>query len=306
MIWTDFKRIGRSGLLNFKRNGIVSVASVLISTITLCVIASLIFLQAILHFSINEIQNKVDITVYFTVGADEARIETIKKTIENSPQVASVEYVSAVAALADFREKHKDDYGTMQALDELDDNPLGAYLNVRAIDTAAYADITSFIENNTTIQQGSMAINKISYHQNKLVIDRLISLMNTARMVGFIVTLVLGVMSILITFNTIRLAIFIAREEIAVMRLVGASTRYIQGPFMVEGVIYGIIAACISMFLFLPITYAVSRSLSTFLGLDLYQYYLSNFFQIFGILLVSGILISALSSFLAVRKYLQN
>lgn len=306
MIWTDFKRIGRSGLLNFKRNGIVSVASVLISTITLCVIASLIFLQAILHFSINEIQNKVDITVYFTVGADEGRIETIKKTIEDSPQVASVEYVSAAEALTDFREKHKDDYGTMQALDELDDNPLGAYLNVRAVDTAAYADITSFIESNTTIQQGSMAINKISYHQNKLVIDRLVSLMNTARMVGFIVTLVLGVMSVLITFNTIRLAIFIAREEIAVMRLVGASTRYIQGPFMVEGVIYGIIAACTAMFLFWPVTYAVSHSLSTFLGLDLYQYYLSNFFQIFGILLVSGILISALSSFLAVRKYLRN
>ena len=307
MFWTDLKRIIRSGLVNFSRNGVVSVASVLISTITLSVITALIFLQAILHFSVDQIQQKVDVTVYFTVGAPEEKIASLKSSLEKLPEVSEVDSVSAEQALENFRTRHSDDFLTIQALDELNDNPLGAYLNIRAKETSQYETIANFLESETALEKGgSLIIDKINYHQNKLVIDRLIALMDSAKKLGFAITLVLSIISVVITFNTIRLAIYIAREEIAIMRLVGANTRYVQGPFMVEGMIYGAISAVLTMLIFWPTTYWVGKTTASFLGLNVFDYYTGNFFQIFGIILVSGLLLGSLSAFLAIRKYLNK
>ena len=149
-------------------------------------------------------------------------------------------------------------------------------------------------------------INKINYHQNKLVIDRLNSIISGAQKLGFLVTLLLIIISIIITFNTIRLTIFIAKEEIGVMRLVGASKMGIQGPFMIEGTIYGIVATFATLILFWPATFWLGRNMTPFLGFDIFNYFVSNLFQIFAIILLSGILLGAISSFLAVRKYLNK
>ena len=149
-------------------------------------------------------------------------------------------------------------------------------------------------------------IDKVNYHQNKLVIDRLNSIISGAQKLGFLTTLVLILISIVITFNTIRLTIFIAREEIGVMRLVGASKARVNGPFMVEGAIYGVIATIITLVIFLPITIWFGRNMTSFLGLDLHNYYLSNFFQIFIIILLSGILLGVVSSYFATRRYLNK
>jgi cell division transport system permease protein len=114
------------------------------------------------------------------------------------------------------------------------------------------------------------------------------------------------IISIIVTFNTIRLAIFISKEEIGVMRLVGASKMHVRGPFMIEGAIYGILATLITLFIFWPATFWLGRNMTDFLGINMYDYYLSSFFQIFAILLLSGILLGVVSSFLAVRKYLNK
>jgi len=149
-------------------------------------------------------------------------------------------------------------------------------------------------------------IDKVNYYQNKLVIDRLNAIISGAQKLGFLITLILIIITIIITFNTIRLTIFIAKEEIGVMRLVGASKMRVRGPFMVEGVIYGIIATVITLILFWPATAWLGRNMTDFLGLNVYDYYVSNFFQIFAIILLSGILFGVISSFLAVRKYLNK
>ena len=123
---------------------------------------------------------------------------------------------------------------------------------------------------------------------------------------GFLITLLLVGISILITFNTIRLTIFIAREEIGVMRVVGASKMRVRGPFMIEGAIYGVLATIITMMIFIPATMWLGKNMTDFLGLNIYDYYVSNFFQIFAIVLSSGIILGMISSFLAVRKYLNK
>ena len=307
MSWLDTKRVIRYGFKSFTRNGVVSAAAVLVTTITLCVIASLIFLQAILNFSLTEIKDKVDVTVYFTPNASEEKILSLKTSLEQLPEVANVDYVSSEKALENFKTRHENDYLTLQALDELGTNPLGASLNIKAQQTSQYESIAKFLEGDNALAKDNLSIiDKINYHQNKLVIDRLTSIVDGAQALGFLVTLLLAGISILITFNTIRLTIFVSREEIGVMRLVGAGNRYIRGPFMVEGIIYGVIASVLTMILFIPLTLYLGRNLSGFLGMDVFQYYLSNFFQILAILLVVGVFLGAISSFLAIRKYLNK
>lgn len=303
----DFKRITKSGFLNFARSGIVSWAAVLVTTITLSVIVIIILLQSVLYFSLNQIKDKVDVTIYFNVGSPEDKILALKQSIEKLPEVAAVSYTSASAALKLFRDRHSDDYPTIAALDEINTNPLGGYLNVKAKEISQYESIANFLKGDNALVLGSAnIIDKVNYNQNKLVIDRLNTIISGAQKLGFLVTLILVIISIIITFNTIRLTIFISKEEIGVMRLVGASKTRVQGPFMVEGAIYGIIATIITMLLFWPATAWMGRNMTSFLGLNLYNYYLSNFFQIFAIILLSGILLGTISSFIAARKYLNK
>lgn len=307
MFWLSTRRVIRSGFNNFSRNTFVSFSSIMVVTITLSVITGLIFLQAILQSSLNEIKNKVDVSIYFTPAAEEDNILTLKSSIERLPEVASVAYISEDKALADFRDKHKDDYLTLQALDELDENPLGAYLNIKAKEASQYESIARFLEGSSSIvRDSSSIIEKINYNQNKVVIDKLISIIDSANRLGFIVTLIFVAISIIITFNTIRLNIYMAREEIGVMRLVGAGARYVRGPFMVEGALYGLIATGATVLIFLPATYWLGKNMTSFFGMNLFDYYVANFVQIFLIVLASGVILGSISSFLAVRKYLNK
>ena len=307
MAMDALKRIIKGGFLNFKRNGIVSWAAVLVVTITLSVITFIILSQAVLHFSLNQIKDKVDVTIYFTVNAPEDKIMLLKSSLEKLPEVAVVSYTSAEEALKLFRDRHSSDYPTIQALDEIGTNPLGAYLNIKAKEVSQYENIANFMQSDNALVIGSASIiDKVNYHQNKLVIDRLNTIIAGAQKLGFLVTLLLVIISIIITFNTIRLTIFISKEEIGIMRLVGASKMHVRGPFMIEGVIYGITATIITLLIFWPVTAWLGHSMTDFLGIDMYKYFLSSFFQIFVILLLSGIILGIISSFLAVRKYLNK
>ena len=307
MAMTGLKRIVKGGFLNFKISGLGSWAAVLVVTITLSVITIIILLNAVLHFSLAQIKDKVDVTVYFTVDAPEGEILQLKASIDQLPEVASTSYTSADQALADFRARHSNDYPTIQALDEIGSNPLGAYLNIKAKEVSQYEDIANFLQGNNALVSGPTSIvDKVDYNQNKLVIDRLDSIISGAQRLGFLITFLLIIISIIITFNTIRLTIFISKEEIGVMRLVGASKMHVRGPFMIEGAIYGVIASLITMLVFWPATAWLGHSMTDFLGINVYSYYLANFFKIFAIILGSGIILGIISSFLAIRKYLNK
>lgn len=307
MHFFDFKRISRSGLLNFWRNGFVSLSSVLVMSITIGVVTSIIFFQAILAFTLSELESKVDVSVYFVPGAAESSILSLQEKVDTIPEVKESSYVSAEQALLDFRDRHADDYLTIQALEELDENPLGASLLIRAIDPAQYESISNFFEQGIALSSTDLSIiDKVNYNENKQVIDKLLALKDGAKKLGLVLTIVLVFISLAITFNTIRLTIYMAREEIGVMRLVGAENGYINGPFMMEGMLYGVIAALINVAVFFPFTWWAGAKLQSFLGINLFTYYTTNFFQIFIISLLVGVLLGTISSYLAVQKYLKK
>ena len=304
---TNLKRIIRSGYRSFVRSGFTSLASILIMTITLFVITSLIFVQAALNTSLTDIKNKVDVTVYFVPGADETAILNVEAAVQKLPEVKDVTYTSQDQALADFREKHADDYLTLQALDELDSNPLGASLNIKARDPSQYEDISNYFSTGGAVSQNTLSIiDKVDYNQNKTIIDRLTSIITGAERLGFAISLFLVIISIIITFSTIRLIIYMSREEINVMRLVGAGKRYIRGPFIVSGVLVGICASLLTILLFFPVSIWLGNQMTDFFGINMYTYFISNIFQLFAIMFGTGVILGGISSAFAIHRYLRK
>ena len=301
------KRVFMSGGKNFARGGAVSAATVLIMTVTLAIIGLLIFLSALLNYTLIAISGKVDVSVYFVTTASEREIFAIRDQLQKLPQVSSVSYTSADDALSAFRARHANDQLTLQALNELGGNPLDASLEIQAKNPSDYESIVNFLEASPTLSAGgSSIVDRINYAQNKEVIDRLTLAIKATREIGFAVVVLFATASILIAFATVRLAIYTAKDEIAVMRLVGASNAYIQGPFIITGIITGVLSALLVLLLLWPATwYAGTKTADWFGGFNIASYYASHFSFVFFILIASGIVLGAIASVFAVRKYLK-
>ena len=276
-------------------------------TVTLLVIGSLFFLGAVLTTTLDFIKEKVDISVYFHPAASETDILSFKRSLEALPEVGSVRYTSREQALIDFRKRHENDQLTLQALDELGENPLEASLGVKAKDPSQYETIARSLQSDTALgKSGASIIDRVNYVQNKTAIDNLTKIISSARTFGYAVIAILAIASILITFTTIRLAIYVSRDEISVMKLVGASNAHIRGPFIFVGLMYGVIAGLLTLLLFFPLTLWLGPITERFFsGINLYEYYLGNFVQIFLIILGAGVFLGVTASFWAVKNYLR-
>jgi cell division transport system permease protein len=309
MNWVTTKRIFRAGFLDFSRNAFVSFAAILVMTVTLFILGLIIFTGVILDSTLQDLRNQADVNVYFTVNAPEDQILQLQKSLQALPEVASVEYVSADDALAAFRAKHQDDQLTLQALDELGGNPLGAVLNIRAKDISQYDAIATFLQGQEALSAGQTPIiDKINFFDeaHRAALDRLQSITTSAQRLGLILIIILALTTIAISFNTMRLAIYTSRDEIQVMRLVGAGRGYIRAPFMVEGVLYGLVAGIVTLLLFYPLTWWLGNSTASFFGgINVFTYYLSHFALFFLIIVGTGVVLGGLASWLATRRYLK-
>jgi cell division transport system permease protein len=310
MDWTTTKRILRAGFLDFWRNGFVSLASILVMTVTLFVVGTTIFAGVILSSTLSDLRDKADVNVYFTTDASQDQITQLQNQVEALPEVASVQYISSDDELAAFRTLHENDQLTLQALDELGSNPLGAVLNIKAKDISQYAAIAQFLQGQQALSPNGAPsiIDKINYFdaQHQEALTRLQEITDSAQRLGIIIIVILILTTLAISFNTLRLAIYTSREEIQVMRLVGAGTFYIRAPFMVEGVLYGLVAGLVTLAAFFPLTWWLGNSTQNFFGgISVFSYYLSHFGLFFLAIVGTGVILGAAASFLAVRRYLK-
>ncbi|MEK7098890.1 MAG: permease-like cell division protein FtsX [Patescibacteria group bacterium] len=300
MKFITLQRVLRAGFLGFRRNGWLSTATTMVMALVLFVLGNLVFVGAFADTALRSLESKIDITVYFAADAQEAQIMAVKREIEALPDVRQVEYISRDVALARFRERHKENALIASALEELGDNPLQASINIAAIDPGHYGAISDFLAG-----KEYQTVEKINYFENQAVIERLSSVMGTVRGSGAILTIILAFIAVLVAFNTIRLAIYTMREEIGIMRLVGASSWFIRGPFLISGVLYGTAAAAVVMLVFFPIAWLASPKLAFLVPeFNLFSYFLSNVVQFSLIMLGTGIMLGVTSSFVAVRRYL--
>lgn len=307
MIWINFKRILRTGFVNFWRNGVVSLSAVLVMSVTLLIISSVMFTSALFDHTLQGLKDKVDVNVNLLPTAFEDDALLLKKSLEALPEVDAVEYISRENVLKGYRERHADDQKILSALDELSDNPFGATLNVRAKNPDHYESIQSFLEQNYRADGPDSIVDNVNYAKKKIAIDRLNLIIKAGEKLGAIITFVFILLSILITLNTIRLAMFISRDEIKVMNLVGADNSYISGPFMVTGAMYGVISSIFVLVLLYPITYWMGPKIAPiFFDMSIFKYYISNFGQLFIVVFASGIVIGAVSSLLAINRYIKK
>lgn len=303
---TGIRRIGKAGFVGFWRNAYVSLASIFVIMVALFVIGSTMFIDQLLTTSLSSLQSKVDINVYFVPNASAEDIDSIRSAVSSLPDVATVIYTSREDALAKYRERNQNDEIAMQALSELDDNPLGANLAIQAKETSQYESIARFLEEKREQASAqSPVIDEINYAKNKESIDTLTKIIGAVEKASLIIMLVLIVAAVLITFNTIRLAIYTAREEISIMRLVGASNMFIRGPFMLQGIMYGFVAGVLALLLFYPILIWLGPRTEMFFEFNLFTYFIQNFGYIFGVLIGIGIVLGLVSSVMAVARYLR-
>ncbi|MES2622841.1 MAG: permease-like cell division protein FtsX [Patescibacteria group bacterium] len=306
MIITKLRRTIKSGAVSFWRNSSVSLASVLIMTVTLTVISMILFFGVVMSSTLETIKNKVDINVYFIKSAPEDEMLALAESLKQMPEISTVDYISRKQAYDTFRARHEGEEATLQALDEIGENPLPASLNIKAKDPSQYDTIVEALKGKEVAVNDDGIIDKINYTKNKEAIDAITRIIAASNKLGFLIALFFAAVSILITFNTVRLAIYIFREEISVMRLVGASETYIRGPFVTVGILYGVVSAVVTILILLPLTHSLGAwtdKLGT--GMNLFAYYQANLPMIILSLVVAGTVLGAISSYLAIRRYLK-
>lgn len=305
-MFVALRRITKAGFVGFWRNAYVSLAAIFVIMVVLFVIGATIFLDRLLVTSLESLRGKVDINVYFVTTAPQTDIDQITDSIRALPEVAEVRYTTREEALEQFRARYRNNEITMQALAELNDNPLGANIAIQAKDLSQYEQIARFLEEQQALASPqNPVIETINYGRNKEAIDTLNSIILTVEKASFVVMIVLMIAAVLITFNTIRLAIYTAREEISVMRLVGASNTFIRGPFILQGVMYGFIAGILALLLWYPILIWLGPRTENFFQFNLFAYYVTDFSYIFATLVGTGVVLGLVSSVLAIARYLR-
>ncbi len=298
---TSFIRIVKSGVLSFWRNKWLSSAAIFMMSLAIFGITSLILINVLINSLVTDLEDKIDVSVYFKLDTAEEDILKVRSDLVQLDEVKSVEYISTDEALANFKERHKDNEVLLQSLNELNTNPLEASLNIKANEASQYESIAKFFN------QGNYQdiIDKINYLENKAVIGRLSAITTAIRQVGFVVLLILAALAVLVTYNTIRLTIYSSRKEIKVMKLVGASNWFTRGPFVIEGVLYGFIAAFVALLVMYPILWYLSPKITSYLpGTDIFYFFQVNMIVLFFTQIVIGVVLGVASSIVAIRRYL--
>ncbi|MEK7121871.1 MAG: permease-like cell division protein FtsX [Patescibacteria group bacterium] len=296
------KRIFNVGWTNFKRNSYLSIGTTGVMVLVLFLFSGLMSLNYLASQIVSSLEEKVDVSVYFKNDASEEEIAKVKSDLESLSTVKNVEYVSKDQALDEFKERHAGDTLVQNSLAELDENPLQASLNVKASDSSQYASIVTFLEGN----KFRSLVDKINFYENEQVIARVLAISGGLRNWGFLLTMALALIAVLVTFNTVRLTIYSQKQEIEIMRLVGGSNWHIKAPYLVEGGLYGVLAAGIVAVVFYPVAYFISPKIETLMpGVSLISYFVSNIFQFVPLIFFIGILLGATSSFVAIRRFLK-
>lgn len=300
---TTFARIIRYGLINLWRNRWLTITAISIMIITLLILSIILLLNQLTSLSAHDLKEGVDISLYFKSDISTDKITEVKKYLENFEEIQEVRFVSADEALENFKIEHKDDTLITQSLQELQKNPLQSSLIIKAKELPLYPAVYQKIKDS----RFETLIDKIDYEDNRALIEKLDLVTVGIRNIGIVLTIVFGLVAVLVMFNTLRLTIFSRREEIEIMRLVGASNHFIQGPFLIEGILYGLIATVMASALLIPVLRVTGPWITGFFGLDLSQasYFGRGFWQIVLIQAGTGIVLGVISSVIASKKYLR-
>jgi cell division transport system permease protein len=300
-------RVIHTGIVNFIRNVTLATAAIAVMVVTLTIVLFSVITNATFTNTIAQITNKIDISVFLKDSDTPAQTQQLIAKIKKLPNVKSVTYLDKAAALRQYEAQNA---GNQQLLTSISvtSNPLPATILIKPVDLNRIQDIKTFL---VKPDVAALQSDQPSYSgDRKEAIDKITHATDVLRKIGVITVVVFTVICALIIFNTIQMAIFNRRDEISIMRLLGATTSYIRGPFIVESAIYGLLSAVFSVLIvnaaFLASSNALQASSLGLLDINYAnQYFDAHFWQLLTIQLMLGIVLGAASSTIATRRYLK-
>lgn len=297
-------RVIKFAFKDFWRNLGLSLMTISILMLTYLSLNLLVIVNYFTNAAIQVIENRVDVSVYFGPDVSDDRILGVRGNLTSLPEVKDVEFISRDQALDQFKKNHAAEPEILAALQEVGENPLGAVLVVKAKDASSYGPILEALDSPAI---KSLVADK-TVEDHRALIDRLTTVTGKVQKAALGLSLVFALISLLIVFNTIRVAIYIHREEIAIMRLVGASSNFVRIPFLIETLLFNLIALGIVAALVLPALGVIEPAARAFFDADvgIVAYYQAHWLQIFGYQLGAVTFLSLVATSLSMGRYLKR
>ena len=302
---TTFLRIWRAGFKNIFRNAWLSTAATSIMVVTILIMTFFAFSSIFVRSQLTQVRSKIDLSIFLSDDATKDQIQALQSKIGGIENVTAVNYVSKTDALERLKNSSTEGEKLAKSAQEIG-NPLPASFEVKLVNIDQISSSNGNIKGleEATIITDTSLDNRDDNRQG--VVENVISISNSVSRIGAILSILFLIIALMIIFNTIRMAIFTRREEVEIMKLVGATKWFIRGPFLVEGTLYGIFGAILSLAILIPFTRAVSPFLTDKLGAgSTLDYFASHFLAVSGSMFAIGILIGIISSWLALIRYLK-
>ncbi len=303
MFFSIFRDI-KIAFQNFYRNIGLFLVTIIIIILALFSINLLIVLNILTNASIDVIKNKIDISVYFKPEISQEQVYSIKSRLEVLPKIKNVQFLQKKDALEKFQKIHKNDPKILEALRELDDNPLGDSLIIQAKEISDYKIILNILNE----KQYNNYIYDKDFGDYEKYIDQLNLSSKKIQQIILFVSFIFIVIGVLVILNTVKITIYTRREEIGIMKLVGATDWFIKIPFILETIICNLFAFLICIIIFYPFLYIIQPLIAGFLedyNFNIIVYFQQHFLQIFGWQFVFIIILGIISSSWAIKKYLK-
>lgn len=300
-------RMCRYGVNNFTRNAWLTVAATAVMTITLFIIFTSVAARNVLVDTLSDLRDKVSMSIYLDTGTSADQAAEVSSELQKLSSVVSVAVISPEAAREDFVEQNKEDQDSLDAIKEAT-NKFPWTLNIKVKDINNTSELATFVADNETAKKYLDGNRPPSFAGTKrATIETIARAIDFAQRIGIVASAIFVAISMLIIFNTIRMAIFNRREEIQMMKLIGAERSFIRGPFVVEAVVYGFFAALFASALGYGLLFFAAPSLASYQiniqpTLDMSIYY-AGFILL--AMIVIGAIIGIISSSLATRRYLR-
>lgn len=304
-MFTNLKKVFRFGTQNFARNFWLAILTISILVLLLLSINILVILNFLTDEAGKQVQTKVDVTIYLKPGTSDEEAKSLRSYLIGLPSVSNVVYVAPDDTLERFKEKHKDNPDILASLSFLEENPFGGTLVVQTLNVNDYKTVLKQID--SPVYKEIIENKDFSDHEELVGIIN--QLTGFVRQFIIVVSIFFAFIAMVIVFNTIKIAIYTHREEVGIMKLVGASNWFVRSPFIVEALIYSLIATVVAFILVFPIISLVQPRILEFFQYqagDIIEYYRVNILFLFSVefLIVGGL--SALSAGLAIGRYLKK
>lgn len=300
-----FVRLLRLGFINFWRNRWLTLGATLLMTLTLIMISVSLLVTFVIRDTTEIIRQKIDLTIYFRDDTvPDSKIQALADQIKTLTHVNGTTFVDKNAALAIWNRLPINEDIKKPVTQQ--NNPLP-----RSIQIAADSpdNIQTIVNDITTVDKGNLICSEcVSYSKNKNTVNHLVSITKFVQRAGLFLSLFFAIIAIFNVFNIIRITINARSDEIEIMRYVGASNMFVRGPFIVEGMFYGLLGTVLTTIFILIIAWAAAPVVNlafSVLNIDFFQYVLRHMGELISLQLLLGVFLGVAVSMVTMRRYLR-